>query len=254
MDTVDPCIVVRPGDWSSLILEWPGEPVGEIPTDGVIDLAENGDVIGFETRGLSGLLGFVPRNLSRGSVVVETPTVSLAYDRDSDVLAATRRPSGAMVRSRPVDVLLGTDDEERLVSVRFDAEWSLPPGQVRYPGLRAEVMSCLARLSDRGYQQRSWIDHDPEQLDGLDEVVHSLFDDLGVLPTPDARSGWEAILVPGDEVERLRELGAVLGPLITRLGDVPDQRYLDAHEWPSVMERSRLALAAMVRAWGIPWP
>jgi hypothetical protein len=121
---------------------------------------------------------------------------------------------------------------------------------VEFPQMRLNVVTALADLADRDYQERAWIrlDPRPHELSNLDTAIHILYDDFIVLPNPEEAVG--SILLPGDEVDYLRELGKVLDVLIDRYGDSPDAVYMADDLWEDVMKWSRLALAAMVRSWG----
>lgn len=52
-------------------------------------------------------------------------------------------------------------------------------------------------------------------------------------PIPDAC--LESILVPGDEIDRLRALDGLLGPLLEELGEVSDEAYLADPRWRAVV-------------------
>lgn len=119
---------------------------------------------------------------------------------------------------------------------------------VDFPRMRDDVMFALACLSDRRYQERVWVSNEgpPNYSDDLTANVNILYDDCQVLPDPQSRVG--SVLLATDEVERLHDLHAVLGPLIDELGEAPDGDYLDNRRWALVVEESAAALAAMVRA------
>lgn len=112
-------------------------------------------------------------------------------------------------------------------------------------------MDSLAVLSDVEYQERAWVRREgfaPGQYDDFDYHIHVLYDDAAVLPDPEESVG--TVLVPGDEIERLRELGAVLDEILHRIGDVTGDKFVVDAQWPRVVRSSGVALAAMVRAWG----
>jgi hypothetical protein len=113
---------------------------------------------------------------------------------------------------------------------------------IRHPGVRGQVLSAIEALADLAYQIRVWIRHEPPHpgyYDEFDLTVHTLFDDTMVLPNPDSAVG--EVLYP-DEVEPLRALGKLLGPLIDETGDEP---YLAHPRWPMVVEAAQAALAVM---------
>ncbi len=99
-------------------------------------------------------------------------------------------------------------------------------------------MRALAAFSDRDYQERVWVPRNYPHLnfyDDLTQNVHVLYDDSQVLPDPESRGRW--VLLPGDELDRLRALDSVLGPMIDELGEAPDAAYLQDPRWPSVIRR-----------------
>lgn len=118
---------------------------------------------------------------------------------------------------------------------------------VEFPAMRHEVVGALASLADRDYQDRAWLRQEFEvegRYEDFELIVHILFDDTGVLPDPQSAVG--AVLFES-EVPALRSLGAVLSPLITRLGDAPTSEYLASGEWSGVLNAAGVALATMVR-------
>jgi hypothetical protein len=119
--------------------------------------------------------------------------------------------------------------------------------------MRRDVMDSLAVLSDREYQQRAWVrkeGFEPGQYNDFDYHVHVLYDDTAVLPNPHDSLG--TILMPGDEVERIVKFGRVLDQMLDRHGDVPGEVFIADPQWREVMRLASVALAAMVRAWGLP--
>ena len=123
--------------------------------------------------------------------------------------------------------------------------------EVKYPVMRLEVLSAVAALSDTEYQQRVWIGREsptPKFYDDLTANVHVLYDDCQVLPDPESALG--TVLLPGDEVARLRDLDQLFGPLIDTLGDAPDSVYLASPQWAAVVRAASRALSAMVLAGG----
>ncbi|MGH9214608.1 MAG: SCO4402 family protein [Acidimicrobiales bacterium] len=122
---------------------------------------------------------------------------------------------------------------------------------VKFPAMRREVMRALAALADQPYQQQVWFGHKYPHEDYFDDLtvcVHILYDDAQVLPEPSSRVG--SVLLDGDELARLRQLGAVLDVLLESHGDAPDVEYLSDLRWANVARSAGLALAAMVRGWG----
>ncbi|QIS05968.1 hypothetical protein F5X71_29920 [Nocardia brasiliensis] len=131
-------------------------------------------------------------------------------------------------------------------------ELGSPVTRVRYPEARRAVINAVAALSDLEYQKRVWLERVyPHEnfYDDLDTNVHILYDDYRILP--DAESALGDVLVPGDEIERLRTLGRVLDPVIEELGDCPDSRYVAHKQWPVVTRAASAALSAMVLSGGL---
>lgn len=108
--------------------------------------------------------------------------------------------------------------------------------------MRAAVVGALEALSDRSHQDSVWLDRQspsPGYIDNLDLNIHVLYDDVEVLPDPASRVGS---VITDEEVQPLRELGAVLDPLIDELGDSPDADYLRHPGWPAVVQAAATAL------------
>ncbi|GAA2807154.1 SCO4402 family protein [Crossiella cryophila] len=112
--------------------------------------------------------------------------------------------------------------------------------QVRFPGLRFQVLAAVRALADREYQERVWLDL--SNVETLDECVHVLFDDTEVLSDPASSVGE---ILHANEVEPLRQAGLVFDALITDLGDVRDEVYLADPRWPGVLAKAEAAWAVM---------
>ncbi|WP_409463204.1 SCO4402 family protein [Amycolatopsis sp. GA6-003] len=120
--------------------------------------------------------------------------------------------------------------------------------EVRFPGIRTQIVSVIVSLSDRAYQERVWIRHElphPDYYDEFDLAVHALFDDSPILPSP--APGCVGELIYADEEVPLAQLGEILGPLIDELGDVPDAEYLNSAQWPEVVRRAKAVREIMER-------
>ena len=66
---------------------------------------------------------------------------------------------------------------------------------ITLPQLRAEVISTIAALADRDYQQRIWINHSSPPgftrdtyYDSFDLSVHILYDDAKLNKNPERRN------------------------------------------------------------------
>lgn len=117
--------------------------------------------------------------------------------------------------------------------------------------MRRAVIAALASLSDTDYQERVWLNRIYPHAGYYDDFaanVHVLYDDARVLPDPD--SCLHSILLPGDEVGRLRNLDVVLGGMLDDKAGATDAAYMADPRWSAVNALSALALAAMVLAGG----
>ena len=112
--------------------------------------------------------------------------------------------------------------------------------------MRAEVLEALKALSDREYQEREWGKYQEAvcRYDDLALNVHILYDDCRVLPDPSSQVG--SVLFPED-VDYLRRVDAVLGPLIDQLGRSPDAEYLADPRWDLVVDAAAEALSHLAR-------
>lgn len=116
-----------------------------------------------------------------------------------------------------------------------------PVDAIRYPEMRAEVVEATRALADPEYQHRVWIRGEyPHEgfYDDLTTNIHTLFDDVCVLPNPHSRVGF--VLYP-NEVEALHALGELLDPLINELGDTNDAQYLSHPQWPEITNKAQHA-------------
>lgn len=116
-----------------------------------------------------------------------------------------------------------------------------------FPHMRDAVISALMSLSRPEYQQSQWGKYDPEVpfYEDLNIVVHTLYDDCEVLPSPSKAVGS---IIAKEEVIPLREVDLALGPLLDELGDRPDAEYVADPRWPNVVRAASNALAAMRRS------
>jgi hypothetical protein len=151
----------------------------------------------------------------------------------------------ALVRRTPAFLLQAT-----LLSANTPLCQAWRVETVKYPHVRSRVMDSLAVLADVEYQEQCWVrgETPPGRYENFDEEIHTLFDDTNVVSDPEDNLG--SSLLPGPELDRLRQLGTVLDRLLAELGDVPGADYMRHPEWPEVVRLSGLALAAMVRSWG----
>lgn len=115
-------------------------------------------------------------------------------------------------------------------------------------------MFALAALGDREYQERVWLRRvypHPGYYADLTGAIAVLYD-VRVLPSPEVT--LSSVTLGGDEIGRLRQLAALLDPLIERLGDAPDDTYMRDPAWADVVAAATAALLAVVNAGGFVGP
>lgn len=128
------------------------------------------------------------------------------------------------------------------------AQTSDTTAAVRFPAARRELLSALRALADLEYQRRVWIRRElptPGYYDELDLEIHVLYDDTCVLPNPELCVGT---VIRASEVEALRRLDGVLGPVIDELGNSADEDYLAHEDWTAVAAAAKDALVATERS------
>lgn len=126
-------------------------------------------------------------------------------------------------------------------------------GDLRYPNMREELISYLAELADPDLQ-KCWLS-ELAAADGIpasqfDYAVHFLFDDTDLASDPEGCIGWylydkgEAVVV-SKVTDALDVLFEVHGT------NLPDGEYINAPEWPRVMEAAAKALDYFQRNRGV---
>lgn len=115
---------------------------------------------------------------------------------------------------------------------------------VQFPHMRDEVLAALRSLADPVHQRLRWgvLEEGVNYYDDLTLVVHTLYDDMEVLPDPSRSVGT---VLREREVPVLREVARALSPLLDTHGDEPDRVYLADSRWPNVVVAARRALAVM---------
>ena len=120
---------------------------------------------------------------------------------------------------------------------------------LRYPYLRAEVVSALESLSDREYQQRVWVEHilpAPGQGDNFTMVFNSLFEDVPVVEDPMSFIG--TVLRNQAEAHAMTPLKRAVDRLHEAMGyNRTDAEYLASPLWDDVVATASHALAELRR-------
>jgi hypothetical protein len=117
---------------------------------------------------------------------------------------------------------------------------------VKYPEMRSELAQHLHALSDRGYQQRVWVEGRSEGTTVHDEfgyAVHFMYDDTMLASDPPS-IGW--ILRNLDEANRISAVVTALDSVLNKYGmALSDADYVRVPEWDAVVEAARLAKGAI---------
>lgn len=102
---------------------------------------------------------------------------------------------------------------------------------VRFPYFRCELVPAVLALAMPTWQREVWLDL--AEVEGLDHVVHALFDDFCDADDPARYLG--ATLRTEEEVELMGRLGRVYGAVQDAVGaSAPDETYLDHPSWGEV--------------------
>lgn len=118
-------------------------------------------------------------------------------------------------------------------------------GGVKFPQLRAELISYLRSLSDIQYQMDVWVAHLPKEgvvYDEFDYSIHFLYDDTGLAEDPYAEVG--EILKSVEEADAIRSLVEAIDRLFAVHGlNLSDEEYIHKSEWASVVGKAQRAQA-----------
>ncbi|MEV7783634.1 hypothetical protein [Kitasatospora sp. NPDC088351] len=110
---------------------------------------------------------------------------------------------------------------------------------VGFPDMREGLIGNLARLADRDYQVRVWVNREfpfDGYYDDFSEVYEAL-EDCGMIEDPEGIIG--AVLKDASEAAAIAKLAAALGALFTRYGyGLSDSEYLACGEWEGVLRAS----------------
>jgi hypothetical protein len=117
-------------------------------------------------------------------------------------------------------------------------EQAMTSHSFKYPNIRSELLDHLNSLSDRDYQNRVWVRHEPTpgiDYDDLNNVVHFLLDDMDLERDPDTAIGL--FLLDRHEVAAISQVIEALNSLFEKYGlTLSDFEYLSKHEWQKVID------------------
>lgn len=122
--------------------------------------------------------------------------------------------------------------------------------KVRYQVMRVQVMQALALITDTSLHTSQWFST-RGMVDGLDGVLHVLYDDMQILD--DTASYLGTVLASSREVKLLQQIGEHF-KVIDLSGQIDAERVRRSASWDQAVELSGVALAQMVINWGIEWP
>lgn len=119
--------------------------------------------------------------------------------------------------------------------------------QLKYLGMREELISYLQGLSDKNYQYQAWVeDKKPNGgHDELDYAVHFLFDDTSLAEDPSSMIGW--ILIDSKESDAILNVTRALDNIFDKYGlNLTDKEYIAKEEWKRVIDAANKARKIML--------
>jgi len=114
--------------------------------------------------------------------------------------------------------------------------------EIKYPGMRAELIEYLQALSDAKYQRIAWVEHSlgGGKYDELDLAIHFIYDDTNLSNNPDFDIG--TILVNKNESDSIKQLVKEMDVLFERYGlTLSDEEYIGKPEWENVILKAKEA-------------
>lgn len=121
--------------------------------------------------------------------------------------------------------------------------------EIRYPEMRAEVLSALESLADREYQERVWIRHilpHPNYQDDFWQAYAWLFENVTVMDAPERAIG--VLLRDRAEAHAMLPLREAMTRILDLLGtDRTDAEYIASPLWDDVVAAATVALDTLRR-------
>jgi hypothetical protein len=133
------------------------------------------------------------------------------------------------------------------VEVQYPKEWS----GLAYPQWRSDLILTLKELADPVYQREAWIERtrDTHLIVGIDEVFHTLFDQLDL---DDPRGDIVGdFLFDNAEIQAVKPVATILLQIYEVLGDLGDEDYLAHPRWPELVAAAAQAHAELAKR-GLP--
>ena len=119
--------------------------------------------------------------------------------------------------------------------------------ELKFPGMREELISYLSGLSDLDYQYRAWVERSSPGLDydELNYTVHFLYDDTGLAENA---SDWIGLVLKDEkEARSVANVVSALDVIFDKYGtELSDKEYLEKKEWLWVVSASKDALSSLL--------
>lgn len=119
--------------------------------------------------------------------------------------------------------------------------------KLKYPEMRAELLSYLKGLSDKDYQVSCWVNRKCPcgvMHDEFDYVIHFLFDDTVLSKDPEKLIGY--CLQDTIEARAVKAVCDALDSLLKTHGTgLSDAQYIELPEWGGVMSEALYALSVL---------
>ena len=114
--------------------------------------------------------------------------------------------------------------------------------ELKYPGMRAELIEHLQALSDAKYQRIAWVEHSLEggKYDEFNLAVQFIYDDTNLSENPDLDIG--TILLNKNESDSIRQLVKEIDTIFDCYGlTLKDDEYISKSEWKNVIIKAKEA-------------
>lgn len=118
--------------------------------------------------------------------------------------------------------------------------------ELKYPGMRSELLYHLAHLADADYQRRVWVGRQypkPGYYDDFSETFEAIED---IINLSDTQAAVGMTVVDNVEASALGRLGAVIDDIFDAYGtQLSDAQYMALPEWRKVLAAAAAAHALL---------
>ncbi len=114
---------------------------------------------------------------------------------------------------------------------------------MKFPMMRAELVSYLEGLADKAYQQSCWVnDKCPVGVvDCFDLPIHFLFDDTDLATNATSCIGY--FIRNESEAQAITKLCNILDDIFEKYGtELSDAQYIELPEWDNVISQAQFTL------------